>query len=134
MVKVCRVGSIKIGGRWASIYINIKMPKSPTEIYSREHLSITGVIGALSSGNALGGCGQIDMEFEHRNKEENDSRYSNRIKPADILFAKGWDAKKWYDLLEIWNKWHLKAICSLPIHIKKFFIDLPVADRRPAWV
>jgi hypothetical protein len=39
--------------------------------------SISGVIGPLPSGNALGGCGQIDMEFAHRNDNDNDKRYSN---------------------------------------------------------
>ncbi len=39
-------------------------------------LSISGVIGPMKSGNARGGCGQIDMEFAHRNPAHDDQRYN----------------------------------------------------------
>lgn len=94
-----RVGTTKIGGRWASIYTEAK-------VKDRE-LSISGVIGPLQSGNALGGCGQIDMEFAHRNEKDNDKRYDTLITPEEINFADGWDTEKWFDLLDIWKRWHL---------------------------
>lgn len=70
-------------------------------------LSITGVIGPKSNGDADGGCGQISMEFEHRNPAHNDKRYSHLITPKEITFAPGWTADKWLDLLDIWETWHL---------------------------
>jgi len=88
MEKVMRVGTVKSGNRWASIFIKAKI--------DNDRLSISGVIGPLRNGNALGGCGQIDMEFAHRNENDNDPRYDNPIKPSEIRFAKGWDEEKWF--------------------------------------
>lgn len=75
-------------------------------------LSISGVIGPLASGNALGGCGQIDMEFQHRNPQDDDTRYSSPIPAASIKYAKGWDAEKWLDFLDIWKAWHLNDMTA----------------------
>jgi len=48
------------------------------------------------------------MEFEHKDPKQNDERYSeNLIKAEDITFAPGWDKDKWFELLDIWNRWHL---------------------------
>jgi hypothetical protein len=70
-------------------------------------LSITGVIGPTVHGNAMGGCGQIDMEFDHANPEHNDSRYSEPVKASSLRFAPGWTSAKWYKFLEYWHDWHL---------------------------
>jgi hypothetical protein len=78
-------------------------------------LSISGVVGPNTHGNAMGGCGQIDMEFDHKDKTHNDKRYSNLIKPSELRFSKGWNIDKWYKFLEIWHTWHLndlKAGCE----------------------
>jgi len=99
MEKVMRVGTVKSGNRWASIFIKAKI--------DNDRLSISGVIGPLRNGNALGGCGQIDMEFAHRNENDNDPRYDNPIKPSEIRFAKGWDEEKWFALLDVWKNNHL---------------------------
>ena len=88
------------GGRWASIYCSIKLTEDGS-------LSISGVIGPLPSGNALGACGQIDMEFHHRNPDHNHKRYDNPIKPRDIRFRPGWTATKWLQFLEDWRLYHL---------------------------
>lgn len=104
MNKVCRIGTIKIGGRWASVYIKASVTDG--------RLSVSGVIGPLASGNALGGCGQIDMEFSHRNPTHNDRRYSNPIQPKDINFAPGWNVVRWYKLLEVWHDWHLNDMIA----------------------
>jgi hypothetical protein len=69
--------------------------------------SMSGVHGPYSNGNSFGGCGQICMEFEHRNPKDNDKRYSKLTKPEDITFADGWTKEKWLDLLDIWENWHL---------------------------
>lgn len=70
-------------------------------------LSISGVIGPTANGNCRGGCGQIDMEFMHRNPAHDDKRYFDPIPPDQIRFAPGWNAERWFDLLEIWHDWHL---------------------------
>ena len=100
IAKTIRIGTTQTyRGRWASVYCKIK--------YKDGKLSISGVIGPLYTGNALGGCGQIDMEFGHKNPEHNDSRYDNPTKPSEIRFAEGWDAEKWLEFLEIWKLYHL---------------------------
>lgn len=123
--KVCRIGTIQVGGRRASVHIKIAT--------DRAYLSISGVIGALPSGNCLGSCGQIDMEFAHRHREDNDTRYNSLIRPRDINFAKGWDCNKWLDLLDVWKDWHCKDIVIVPLHVKEFINELPDADIKPAW-
>ncbi len=109
MRKVMRVGSVKTwkGGRWAGLFVLAE--------FNDGKLSITGVIGPTSGGNALGGCGQIEMGFAHRDPKDNDARTVNPTKPSDIRFAPGWTAKRWLDLLDIWKRWHLndmKAGCE----------------------
>jgi hypothetical protein len=122
MEKVMRVGTVKTcGGRSASIYIEA--------VYNDERLSIHGVIGPLKYGNALGGCGQIDMEFEHKNPEDNDCKYL--IQTKDINFAKGWNTEKWYMFLDIWKNCHLKDVSE---YIIGWIWNLPDTDKTPAWV
>jgi hypothetical protein len=107
MIKVMRIGTIDTGrGRRASVHIKAEI-SIKVETDGGGELSITGVIGALPSGNALGGCGQIDMEFWHRDSKHNDARTTHLITPAEIDFAPGWDKDKWLDLLEVWRVWHL---------------------------
>jgi len=93
--KVVRVGTIE----GHSLFCSIK--------FKGGRLSISGVIGPRKDGNCWGGCGQIDMEFAHRNPEDNDYRYSSPTKPEEITFAPGWDAEKWLDFLDVWKHWHL---------------------------
>ena len=107
MRKTLRIGTVQQGGRRASVYISVK--------FRDDKLSITGVIGPLPSGGALGGCGQIDMEFAHRNPEHNDKRYCSPIRSKDINFASAWTPKKWLDLLDVWKEYHLndmQAACE----------------------
>lgn len=70
-------------------------------------LSISGVIGPTRYGNAKGSCGQVAMEFDHADKSQNDTRFDNPIKAADLRFSRGWNAAKWYKFLDTWEKWHL---------------------------
>lgn len=108
--KVVRVGTVDTGrGRRGSIHCEIE--------YTQDgRLSISGVIGALPSGNALGGCGQINMEFAHRNPKDNDSRYDHLTRPSEITFAKGWNAKKWLDFLDVWKHYHLNDMKAGCVH------------------
>lgn len=101
MKKTVRIGSIKPEWTKRSMDVFCKI-----EIKEGK-LSISGVIGPLPSGNARGGCGQIDMEFEHRDTKDNDKRYNEPIKADDITFAPGWDKEKWFGFLDIWKNWHL---------------------------
>jgi hypothetical protein len=78
--------------------------------FENGHLSITGVIGPNRWGNAKGGAGQVDMEFDHRNPAHNDTRYSDPIKARDLHFPNGWNVEKWYTFLEIWHDWHLNDL------------------------
>ena len=78
--------------------------------YKDGTLSISGVEGPRASGSCTGGAGQISMGYEHRNPEHNDRRYSEPVKPSDIKFAAGWNRNRWWDLLEIWNDWHLNDL------------------------
>ncbi len=124
MKKVMRIGTLQTyGGGHVSVYI-----KAGTE---RGYLSISGVIGPSRGGNAYGGCGQIDMEFDHRNEADNDSRYDTPIKPQEFNFAKGWNAQLWLDLLDIWKQWHIKKGC--PQSVIDFIDELPDTDRQLAW-
>lgn len=113
MKKVVRIGTIsvysgKLGSRvTASIFCKIK--------YKDDNLSISGVVGPMRNGDALGSSGQIDMDFAHRDPKDNDRRTTEPIKPEEITFAPGWDAEKWLDFLDIWKRWHLndmKAGCK----------------------
>lgn len=84
--------------------------------YKNGRLSITGVIAPMKSGNAMGGCGQISMEFEHRDPSQNDTCYDNLVKPSELRFAKGWNSEMWLDFLDIWEKWHLNDMHSECVH------------------
>jgi len=115
--------------------------KRPADIFIKAEvkegeLTISGVIGPLPSGNAVGGCGQINMEFAHRDPDDNDKRYDYPIQPEAITFAPGWDREKWLDLLDIWERWHLNLFHeeALPPEVETFIAGLPLADKQPVWV
>ena len=81
--KLVRIGSVKTyGGRWASVYCDIT--------YNNDRLSISGVVGPLHSGNCLGSCGQIIMNWT-----------------PIVKYAKGWNPSMVNRFLEIWGRWHL---------------------------
>ena len=102
MNKVMRIGRLKGDQRTretGDIFIKAKIEDGK--------LSISGVIGPMRSGNAKGGCGQIDMEFSHRDPAQDDKRTYQLTTPGMIEFAPAWDAEKWFDLLDIWSRYHL---------------------------
>ena len=105
---VFEIGSVPVyGEKRGSIFLKaeIKGKEKPFMPYSftPEKFSISGVIGPMRNGDALGSCGQInDTVREHLEKRE-------------INFAKGWDRTKTFQLLEIWDEHHLndlKAGCE----------------------
>lgn len=124
MNKIIRIGTVACGRRNSSIYCKVED--------NGRYISFTGVIGPRPSGNADGGCGQIDMEFAHADSSQDDKRYVNPIRPEEIHFAKGWNKEIWFQFLNLWKKWHLKE--TMPERSKEWIIDLPDADRKPAWV
>ena len=99
--KIIRVGTVETySGKHGSVYAKV-------EFNDEGNLSISGVIAPLPSGNAMGGAGQIDMDFAHRNPEDDDPRTDHPIKPEEIHFAPGWDKEKWLDFLDVWHRYHL---------------------------
>jgi hypothetical protein len=100
--KIVRIGIIhKRHPAGAGIYAKIE--------YKGGKLSISGVIGPLKNGDARGGCGQIEMEFQHRDPAANDYRYKPEelLGPESIIFAEGWNADLFLDFAQAWNDWHL---------------------------
>jgi hypothetical protein len=68
-------------------------------------LSITGVEGPLSSGNCIGGCGQIDSTL--------------REVPADAwTFAEGWNTDLLARFLAVWDDWHLNDMRAYDAEMK----------------
>lgn len=122
--KVVRPGTIPTHHLRRDVFLKIKYVEGT-------HLSISGVIGPRHTGNAWS-CGQIDMEFAHRDPADNDSRYTTLIRPSDFVFAKGWTAETWLDLLDTWSVWHLKE--DVPTETLDFLDSLPDTDKTPAWV
>lgn len=99
----------------------------------RDYLSITGVQAPLKSGNSKGSCGQIDMEYDHKDKTQNSKRWEYLTKVDELRFAKNWDAEMWYTLLDIWSKWHLKKMVDVPQDVLDWLVALPNTDRTPNW-
>ena len=58
-------------------------------------LSISGVVGPLSSGNALGSCGQIDSSIKEA------------LNAGELSFAPEWSTESVRKLLAVWDVWHL---------------------------
>ena len=65
-------------------------------------LSITGVVGPRPSGNAEGGCGQIQ----------------DTLSEITVCtgYGVGWDKKKVERFQDIWNRWHLNDMRSECVH------------------
>lgn len=63
--------------------------------HTGDRLSISGVIGPKSNGDARGSCGQIDDTI----REE--------MAAGRLTLAKGWTAQTLAEFLAVWDKWHL---------------------------
>lgn len=101
--RIINPGSVPLwNGRKAALFCKVEIEAGK--------LSITGVVGPMSNGDAQGGAGQINMEFSHRNPGDNDRRTSKPITPQQMTFAEGWTADKWLDFLDVWHKWHLNDL------------------------
>lgn len=117
--RVVHLGTVKANLRWASVFCKIE--------YEKGRLSITGVVGPLRSGNALGGCGQIEDEIR-------DAEFNR--------FAPGWDHALVKRFVEAWDRWHLndmRAGCShqraagwgrTKLAIATWILDSETSDRQ----
>ncbi len=107
--KVCRPGTIDIGNWRASVFIKID--------YDGKRLSISGVEGPLLTGNALGGCGQINMHLRAAQFQ---------------TFAPGWDTDTVAHLLEVWKRWHLNDMRAGCEHQRaEGWADRPIDPNKP---
>ena len=89
MNKTIRIGIVPHD---SSVFCKIK--------HTDGQLSISGVIGPLSNGNAHGSCGQIIMSWK-----EYDERGCYSL--ADITPAPGWTADTIKQFFDAWHAWHL---------------------------
>lgn len=98
--RVIRPGNVPVyNGRKFPLFCKIELEGN--------RLSISGVIGPRGNGDAWGSCGQVDMEFAHRNPQDDDTRTTKPTKAEDIDFAPGWTRDLWLDFLDVWHRWHL---------------------------
>lgn len=98
MKKVIRIGTVLE-------YSRISTSRVPTDVFAKiEHdgdrLSISGVIGPMSNGDARGSSGQFIMSFK-----EYDSR--GHMNLADITPASGWTPDLIKRFFDAWDRWHL---------------------------
>ena len=87
--KIVRVGAVP---REGDAFAKIK--------YNDGRLSISGVIGPMTNGNARGSCGQYIMCFR-----EYDDR--GHMALSDITPAPRWDADMIRRFFDAWDAWHL---------------------------
>lgn len=121
MNKILFIGTVPINGKQEKLFCKVEfrhLGDNPTS-----ELSITGVIGPRRTGNSMGGCGQIDMEFSHRNSKHNDERYNSPITPSQIKFAEEWNKELWLDLLDVWKKYHLNTMHAGCEHQRKYGME-----------
>lgn len=106
--KTIRLGVAETyGGRSYSVYCQIRIVDG--------ELSITGVEGPLSSGNALGSCGQIEMSLD-----------ITKIRPAP-----GWTHKMLREFLTLWRRWHLNEMTAGSPAQEAWLRDNPVRWEYP---
>lgn len=132
--KVIHPLDIKISGYKTFCPVFMKIKYDP-----EGRLSISGVIGPYPSGNARGGCGQIDMEFQDSAYSKvkltasmiitelkfNNDTYTNK---EEIRFSPGWNVAKFKKLLEIWSNWHLNDMKAGCVHQRELGWDKELID------
>ncbi len=79
--------------------------------FKEGRLSVIGVEGPLPSGNARGGCGQIDMS------------------PWFIkTYAPGWSAEKEKQFRAVWKRWHLNDMKAGTPKQEEYLKDHPIEN------
>lgn len=92
------------GGRSYNVYMEIEIKDG--------NLSISGTEGPLPSGNCLGSCGQIIMNF----KEYDKRGYMNLSDIQLNMLNAGWTKAKLKKFFDIWDEWHLNNVQSACEH------------------
>jgi len=91
------------------------------ELREGGELSITGVVGPTSNGDARGSCGQINETLQ---KAVDAGKVES--------YADGWDQDKLAQLLGIWDRWHLNHMSAADHAMRR---DGWLAQREEAvWV
>ena len=80
--------------------------------YEDGRLSITGVHGPLRSGNAKGGCGQLDL-----------------LELQPFEFEKEWNQEMLNMLAAIWKRYHLNDVCAGSPAQEFYLNHNPINDR-----
>lgn len=101
------VGSVK---KYVQVFCSIKYEPSPDELKESQtyrhiigkykgtgRLSITGVVGPRSNGDAYGSCGQISDTIR-------EAINAGEFKPND---AQGWTVPDVLSFLDLWDRYHL---------------------------
>lgn len=99
------------GGRSYLVHVTIKLDEV--------NLSITGVEGALPSGNCLGGCGQILHDLK-------------ALRSKDYRLVDGWTIPKFRRLLNIWEQWHLNELHAGCEHQRAMGWEKDGYDKHPS--
>lgn len=156
MKKIINIGRVPHAWRSREIYTDIFCSVK----IENGKLSISGVIGPMKNGDAIGSCGQIDETIR--------TYWDNK----EIIFSDGWDDALLDEFLNVWDRWHLndmRAGCEhqralgwekegydahpseacptcgykfgtawkfeeLPQRVVLFLESLPETKKEPAWV
>lgn len=103
--RVIRPGTIKVDNvRRVPIFCKI-------EIREDGELSISGVVGPRSNGDAFGSCGQIVMSLSEPDGLDT-------FEPAE-----GWTLERFQEFLKVWDKWHLN-------HMRAYDAEMEAAGWR----
>lgn len=97
-VKIVRPGQTRCGASTPSVFCKIE--------FNGGRLSITGVEGPTSNGDAIGSCGQIVMHLREQGAA------------AWATFAEGWDAERVARFLDVWDAWHLNDMRAYDAEMK----------------
>ena len=85
--------------------------------YINGKLSISGVEAPLSSGNCLGGCGQI---------------YQSLDKYDEPKLKEDWTPEMYSKLINIWENWHLNDLQAGCEHQRALGWDIDGYDKHPS--
>jgi hypothetical protein len=114
--KIVNPAKMKLGAYNRPIFCKIA--------YQDGKLSISGVVGPKSNGNAYGGCGQIIMDFreyDHRGWTTLDA----------LTLCDGWDRDMIKRFFDIWDRWHLNDMRAGSPSQEKYLRDHPVVAIYP---
>ena len=118
--KVVRVGTTLAGYPEAQRSIFAKIE------YKDGKLSVSGVIGPKSNGDAHGSCGQFIMSFK-----EYDERGHATL--DEITPAPAWDAALVRRFFDAWHRWHLNDLTAGSPAQEQYLRDNPIPQSEYAY-